>query len=184
MYFITGDTVYKSGEKYYSKSGDTYTLKVAGTDYTVGDTIPANSVYEKLLYNRMYISTTETGQKYRFPYKPNGINDTLPEHEAGQNDVDLDAYTNTQGKTIRNRVRHDVKTRDFTVTEMNGEEMKRLMELRDPEWFWVTFFDEAEWDFVTKKMYCSSPKYHIYYADEDNPLLNMYTNISFGFVEE
>ena len=31
-----------------------------------------------------------------FPY--------TPVHDAGQNDVDLDAYTNTKGKTKRNRI--------------------------------------------------------------------------------
>lgn len=129
-------------------------------------------------YDKVYIDGEE------FPYSPDGINNTVPEFDAGQNDVDLDAFTNTKGKTIRNRVRHDVKTLDFNVPTMNGAEMKKLMELRSPEWFDATFFDEAEWDFVTKKMYCSSPKYHKYYIDKQDPLKNIYTDVQFGFVEE
>lgn len=129
-------------------------------------------------YDKVYINGEE------FPYSPDGINNTVPEHDAGQNDVDLDAYTNTKGYTIRNRARHDVKTLDFKIETMNGQEMRDLMRMRSPVWFNVTFFDEAEWGFVTKKMYCSSPKYHKYYIDKTNPLKNIYTDIEFGFVEE
>ena len=111
-----------------------------------------------------------------FPY--------TPQHDAGQNDVDLDAYTNTKGKTIRNRVRHDVKTLDFDIPSMTGAELKALLQLRNPVWFQCTFFDEAEWQMVTKKMYCSSPKYTKYYIDNNNPNNNIYTNVQFGFVEQ
>ena len=111
-----------------------------------------------------------------FPY--------TPQHDAGQNDVDLDAYTNTKGKTIRNRVRHDVKTLDFDIPSMTGSELKALLQLRNPAWFQCTFFDEAEWQMVTKKMYCSSPKYTKYYIDNNNPNNNIYTNVQFGFVEQ
>lgn len=107
-----------------------------------------------------------------------------PVHDAGQNDVDLDAYTNLKGKTVRNRVRHDVKTLDFNIPTMTGAELKKLLDMRDPVWFQCTFFDESEWKIVTKKMYCSSPKYKKYYIDNNNPLNNIYTDVQFGFVEE
>lgn len=121
-------------------------------------------------YDKVYVNDVA------FPY--------TPVHDAGQNDVDLDAYTNTKGKTIRNRVRHDVKTLDFNIPSMTGAEMKALMEMRSPVWFQCTFFDEAEWGMVTKKMYCSSPKYTKYYIDATDPLKNIYTDVQFGFVEE
>lgn len=107
-----------------------------------------------------------------------------PVHEAGQNDVDLDAYTNLKGKTVRNRVRHDVKTLDFNIPTMTGAELKKILDMRNPVWFQCTFFDESEWKIVTKKMYCSSPKYKKYYIDKNNPLNNIYTDVQFGFVEE
>ena len=107
-----------------------------------------------------------------------------PVHDAGQNDVDLDAYTNLKGKTVRNRVRHDVKTLDFNIPTMTGAELKKLLDMREPVWFQCTFFDESEWKIVTKKMYCSSPKYTKYYIDNSNPLNNIYQNVQFGFVEE
>ena len=121
-------------------------------------------------YDKVYVNGVA------FPY--------TPEHDAGQNDVDLDAYTNTKGYTVRNRVRHDVKTLDFNIPTMTGEELKQLLEMRNPVWFQCTFFDEAEWAMVTKKMYCSSPTYHKYYIDSENPLRNIYQDVQFSFVEE
>lgn len=121
-------------------------------------------------YDKVYVNDVP------FPY--------TPVHDAGQNDVDLDAYTNTKGYTIRNRVRHDVKTLDFVIPTMSGAEMKALMEMRNPVWFTATFFDEAEWQIVHKTMYCSNPQYTKYYIDPVDPLKNIYTDVTFGFVEE
>lgn len=45
-YAKTTDTKYVANKEYYSKSGTTYTKLVAGTDYTVGDSI-SGDVYEK-----------------------------------------------------------------------------------------------------------------------------------------
>lgn len=59
-----------------------------------------------------------------FPY--------TPVHDAGQNDVDLDAYTNTAGYTVRNRVRHDVKTLDFNIPTMTGAELKKIIRIERP----------------------------------------------------
>lgn len=121
-------------------------------------------------YDKVYVNGVA------FPY--------TPIHDVGQNDVDLDSFTNTKGKTVRNRIRSDVKTLDFDIPTMNGQEMKDLMTMRKPVWFNVTFFDEVEWSIITKKMYCSSPKYTRYYIDKDDPLKNIYTGVTFGFVEE
>ena len=50
-YYYTTDATYldTQGKEYYSYDSehDVYVLLVAGTDYTVGDTIPANRVYER-----------------------------------------------------------------------------------------------------------------------------------------
>lgn len=137
-------------------------------------------------YDKLYIRPWGSTEAYKeFPYKPDGANNTIPEHDAGQNDVDLDSYTNTQGKTVRNRVRDNVKTLDFNVSEMNGQEMKDFFEMTRPVWLDCLFFDEVEWKFISKKMYRSATvKYHKYYMDSANPLNNQYTDIQFGFVEE
>jgi len=169
MYKVTIDTVYITGINYYTLSGSIYTLLVVGTDYTVGSAITGTK-YNFFEFSKVYVNGIA------FPY--------TPVHDAGQNDVDLDSFTNTAGKTVRNRLRSDVKTLDFDIPEMNGQEIKDLLALRKPVWFNATFFDESEWNIITKKMYCSSPKYTKYYIDSSEPLKNIYTNVSFGFVEE
>lgn len=137
-------------------------------------------------HNMLYIRPWgSTGAYKEFPYKPDGQNNTIPDHDAGQNDVDLDSYTNTAGKTIRNRVRANVKTLDFNVSEMSGQELKDFFAMTNDVWLDCYFFDEVVWGFVSKKMYRSATvKYHKYYMHETNPLLNQYTDIQFGFVEE
>lgn len=137
-------------------------------------------------YDKLYIRPWGSADAYKeFPYKPDGANNTIPDHDAGQNDVDVDSYTNTLGKTVRNRVRDNVKTLDFNVSEMNGQEMKDFFEMTRPAWLDCLFFDEVEWGFVSKKMYRSATvKYHKYYLDKNDPLNNQYTDIQFGFVEE
>ena len=117
MYLLATTTTYQKDTKYYSKSGDTYTLLVENTDYTVGSTI-TGTVYEAAQYNLLYTRPWGSNDAYkRFSYVIDGVN-TLPEHDMGANDVDLDAYTNTAGYTVRNRVRHDVATLEFNVETM------------------------------------------------------------------
>lgn len=121
-------------------------------------------------FDKIYINGTQ------FPFTPT--------HDAAQEDVDLDAYTNLEGYTIRNRVRHDVKTLDFNIPYMNGSELHQLLAMRDGVWLNVSFFDEVAWGMVTKKMYCSTPKYHKEYIDKSNPNKNIYTDVQFSFIEE
>jgi hypothetical protein len=144
--------------------------------------IKLNNNYE---YDKMYIREWGSSGAYsEFPYKINNVN-TLPEYDASQNDVDLDSYTNTKGKTIRNRVRHDVTSLDFEIPTWSGEELHNFFEYTKGVWFDCLYFDESRWDFVSKKMYRSGTvKYHKYLVDKTNPLKNIYQNISFSFIEE
>lgn len=142
----------------------------------------SNDNYE---YDKMYFRPWgSSGDFQEFPYIVNGVS-TLPEHDMSANDVDLDAYTNTKGKTIRNRVRHDVASIDFDVETMNGSELKEIFTRFSNVWLECVFFYEPAWTFVHKKMYRSATvKYHRYFIDKDNPLNNIYQNVQFGFVEE
>jgi hypothetical protein len=121
-------------------------------------------------YDEIYINGV------KFPFTPT--------HDAAQEDVDLDAYTNLAGYTIRNRVRHDVKTLDFNIPVMSGYELHQLLAMRDPVWFQCSFFDEVAWGMVTKKMYCSTPKYKKSYIDANEPNNNIYEDVQFSFIEE
>jgi len=184
MYILATTTTYQKNTKYYSKSGDTYTLLVEGTDYTVGNTI-TGTIYEAPQYEMLYIRHWGSSSAYtRFPYIIDGVN-TLPEHDMSANDVDLDAYTNTAGYTVRNRVRHDVATLEFNVPTMVGNELHNLFNSTSNVWLDCLFFYESEWQFVTKKMYRNATvKYHRYYIDETNMDNSIYQNVNFGFVEE
>lgn len=184
MYLLATTTTYQKDTKYYSKSGETYTLLVEGTDYTVGSTITGTK-YEApqndLLYTRPY---GNTGAYKRFPYIIDGVN-TLPEHDVSANDADLDAFTNTAGYTVRNRVRHDVATLEFNVPTMSGKELHELFDNTTNVWLDCVFFYEPEWGFVSKKMYRNATvKYHRYYVDKGNMENSIYQNVNFGFVEE
>jgi hypothetical protein len=51
-YALTADTTAQSGKTYYTLSGSTYSALTEGTDYDVGDPVPAASWYEKNIGNR------------------------------------------------------------------------------------------------------------------------------------
>ena len=184
MYLLATTTTYQKDTKYYTESSGTYTLLSEGTDYTIGSTITGTK-YELAQPDRLYIRPYGSTSAYkRFPYKIDGV-DTLPEHDAGANDVDLDSYTNLEGKTIRNRVRHDVATLEFNVPTMSGSDLHELFSTTTDVWLDCLFFYEPVWDYVSKKMYRNATvKYHKYYIDIDNTNNNIYQNINFGFVEE
>ena len=184
MYILATSTKYQKNVKYYSKSDNTYTLLVEGTDYTVGATI-TGTVYQNPEYDKLYIRPWGSTSAYQeFPYKVDGVN-TLPEYDGSSNDADLDAYTNTAGYTVRNRVRHDVATLEFNVPTMSGEELHDLFGMTSNVWLDCLFFYESAWNFTSKKMYRNATvKYHKYYIDGTNPNKNIYTDINWGFVEE
>lgn len=136
-------------------------------------------------YTKLYIRPWGSNEQFQeFPYKIAGVN-TLPEHDVAANDVDLDAFTNTGGYTVRNRVRHDVATLEFNVPTMTGEELHALFDMTTNVWLECRFFYEPSWAFVNKKMYRNATvKYHKYLVDAEDPDKNIYTDINFGFVEE
>lgn len=137
-------------------------------------------------YDRLYLRPWGSSGAYNeFQYSVGGGGNSLPEHDAGANDVDLDAYTNLAGYTIRNRVRHDVATLDFSVPEMTGAELRAFFQYTTDVWFDAYFFYEPAWGFVSKKMYRSATvTWHKYYIDPTNPDNNIYTDVKFSFVEE
>jgi len=136
-------------------------------------------------YDKLYIRAWGSNSAFQeFPYQISGVN-TLPEHTVGANDVDLDAYTNTAGYTVRNRQRHDVATLEFNIPTMSGTELHNLLDMTTDVWLECRFFYEPSWSFVNKKMYRNaSISYTKYLVDASDPTKNIYTDINFGFVEE
>ena len=137
-------------------------------------------------YTKLYLRPYGSSNPYsELPYTVGGVN-TLPPYDVTQNDMDKDAYTNTKGKLVRNKIRDNVNTREFNIPTMSGAELKEFFRItKKKTWLQVVFFDEVEWGFVTKKMYRSATvKYHVDYVDETNPLKNTYTNVEFSLIEE
>lgn len=99
------------------------------------------------------------------------------------NDVDLDAYTNTKGKTIRGRIREDVEGVEFSYNVLNGTELNQLLNTTNKEWLNVSWFSEKTNARVTHKFYRSKINYEKYYVCS-NPLDCRYTNVQFSFVQE
>lgn len=137
-------------------------------------------------YDKLYLRPLGSSEDYKeFKYSIDGVNNSMPEHQRSANDVDLDAYTNLAGYTIRNRVRHDVATLDFNVPQMTGEELHAFFDYTTNVWFDAYFFYEPSWNFVSKKMYRSGTvSWTNYYIDSENPNNNIYTEIQFSFIEE
>lgn len=99
------------------------------------------------------------------------------------NDVDLDAYTNTDGYTIRNRVREDVESLEINYGVLNGVELNQLLNITKKQWMNVSWFSEKENSRVTHKFYRSKINYEKYFVTSD-PLECRYTNIVFTFVQQ
>lgn len=136
-------------------------------------------------YRKMYFRNWgDTGNYQEFPYEIAGVN-TLPPNNVSANDVDLDAYTNTAGFTVRNRVRDNVASIEFQVPTMTGDELHKLFQRTSNVWLDCKFFYEPAWSFVSKKMYRSGTiTYTKYYVDASDPTKNIYTDVKFSFIEE
>lgn len=145
-------------------------------------------------YDKIYIRHLGSSEPYKeLPFTINKYNDkgelveynTIPEHDASANDVDLDSYTNTKGKTVRNRVRHDVAKLEFTIPTWSGAELHKFFQETTDVWFECLFFYEPIWDFKPFKMYRSGTvNYHKYYIHPTDPLKNIYTDVKFSLIEE
>ena len=99
------------------------------------------------------------------------------------NDVDLDAYTNTKGRTIRGRVREDVVGLELSYIVINGTELNTLLNTTNKEWHTVSWFSEKANARVTQKFYRSKLNYEKYYVCS-KPLDCRYINVEFSFVQE
>lgn len=187
-YELTTDTKYLANKRYYSYNSGTkvYTLLVAPTDYVVGANV-VGSVYE---VTNVVVSVC--GAKFNMSdndYEKNRVivddedlpfPSTLP---VSLNDVDLDPFTNTDGYTIRNRVREGVVSLEFFYNVLNGHELNQLLNLTKKVWMNVNWFHEKEDKRVTQKFYRSTLDYDKYYVC-DNLDDCRYTNVAFTFVEQ
>lgn len=105
---------------------------------------------------------------------------TLP---ISLNDVDLDPFTNTDGYTIRNRVREDVASLELPYNVVDGNELNDLLNLTKKVWMEVNWFSEKANARVTQTFYRSTLTYDKYYVCS-NLAECRYTNVVFTFVQQ
>lgn len=187
-YSLTTDTKYLASKNYYSYNSGTqvYTLLVVPTDYNIGDNI-VGSIYEVV---RVELSIC--GAKFYMSEKDyeknriivDGVDLPLPSTVPIElNDVDLDAYTNTDGYTQRNRVREDVESLEFSYNVINGIELNSLLNTTNKVWMNVSWYSEKAGARVTHKFYRSKINYTKYYVCDSLEDCR-YISIAFSFVQQ
>lgn len=101
-------------------------------------------------------------------------------------DVDVDAYTDLEGFTHRNRKRQDVDDFDLGYAILNDSDEQTLLNLISPEWFYVELIEKKTRQRVIKKMYASDKIWDVYSIeqDENGNWYEVNTDFSVSFVEE
>lgn len=79
-------------------------------------------------------------------------------------DVDKDAFTDLNGFTHRNRVRHDVEDFDLGFAILNDEDEAYILNRISPEWVYVELTDKKTKQKSIHKMYASDKQWNVYKA--------------------
>lgn len=96
-------------------------------------------------------------------------------------DVDLDAFTDLEGYTQRNRVRHDVEDIAIGYNILSDADEQYILNRISPEWIYVELTDKKTGNKKVHKMYASDKEWDTFriYKDSSN---NWHTeDIEFGF---
>lgn len=79
-------------------------------------------------------------------------------------DQDLDAFTDLEGYTHRNRVRHDVEDFDIGFAVLNDDDGAYILNRISPEWIYVELTDKKTKQKSIHKMYASDKEWSTYHA--------------------
>lgn len=110
---------------------------------------------------------------------PSGLGITL-------HDVDKDPFTDLQGYTHRNRVRHDVYDVEFSYNVLSENDLAYILKRLDPEWIYVELIDRKTLQPKVHKMYASDKNITVWRAwkDDDGNWHENFIDHSFSLVEE
>ena len=100
-------------------------------------------------------------------------------------DVDKDAFTDLEGFTHRNRVRHDVEDFDLGFAILNDDDEAYILNRISPEWVYVELTDKKTKQKSIHKMYASDKQWNVYKAwqvGDDWQEANL--DFAFSMVEE
>lgn len=82
-------------------------------------------------------------------------------------DVDKDAYTDLQGNTQRNRVRHDVLQLEFSWETLGEDDVANILNLLGNVWTYVEVIDKHTKRKEIYKMYASDKKFNAWRVWKD-----------------
>ena len=100
-------------------------------------------------------------------------------------DVDKDAFTDLEGFTHRNRVRHDVEDFDLGFTILNDDDEAYILNRISPEWVYVELTYKKTKQKSIHKMYASDKQWNVYKAwlvEDEWQEANL--DLAFSMVEE
>ena len=85
----------------------------------------------------------------------------------GLRDVDLDAYTDLQGYTQRNRVRNDVEQITLRYNVLSPTDESYILNRINPVWIYVELTDKKTGNKAWHKMYASDKEWNVHRVQYD-----------------
>lgn len=83
-------------------------------------------------------------------------------------DVDKDPFTDLQGYTHRNRVRHDVLSLEFNFSVLSEDDLAYILNAISNVWVYVQVKNKKTKQLETYKMYASDKQFGVHRVWEDN----------------
>lgn len=83
-------------------------------------------------------------------------------------DVDKDPFTDLQGYTHRNRVRHDVLSLEVGYSVLSEDDLAYILNAISPVWIYVQVKNKKTQELSTHKMYASDKQFGTLRVWEDN----------------
>lgn len=101
-------------------------------------------------------------------------------------DVDKDPFTDLQGYTHRNRVRHDVISITIEYDLLSDNDLAYILNRISPEWIYVELIDKKTQTKKVHKMYASDKQFDTFTAwiDNDNNWHELKSAFTVTLVEE
>ena len=101
-------------------------------------------------------------------------------------DLDKDAYTDLQGYTHRNRIRHDVYDITLGYNVLSDNDRAFILNALSPVWVYVELIDKKTLQKSVHKMYASDKQFDTFriIKDEDNNWHTIEQAFSVSLVEE
>lgn len=101
-------------------------------------------------------------------------------------DVDKDAFTDLEGFTHRNRVRHRVEDLELSYALLSDADEQYILNRISPEWIYVELLDQATGQRKVHKMYASDPQHDTFklFKDENDNWCTEDIDLTFSLIEE